>query len=73
MPGRRIGSMPPKDWTEQAKADALRLFQQLDSLSLGQIRAFCAANGLPAEDSYANEFRRQAIRLRMADACVQRA
>jgi len=70
--------MPVGVWQARADvrkvgADALRLFQQLDSLSLGQIRAFCAANGLPAEDSYANEFRRQAIRPRMADACVQRA
>lgn len=69
MPGRRIGSKPPKDWTEKAKADCADLFGQLPhDLGMTSLCAFCRANGLPNTPGYVVAFRREAIRLSLIEA-----
>jgi hypothetical protein len=73
MPGRRIGSTPPKDWRDEAKAALARVGMPPEDgtthdLGLTAVRSFCLANDLPEDDGFVREFRRQAILSRMRDA-----
>ncbi len=61
---------PRTDWKAEANRDVTKLFNEIDGFSLKRIRDFCTANGLPTDDGYVMEFRRQAMlhHLRLATA-----
>jgi hypothetical protein len=66
----RRSRSPQTDWKAEANRDVTKLFNEIDGFGLKRIREFCASNGLPTDDGYVMEFRRQAMlhHLRLATA-----